>query len=972
MEKSIPLSPNSNSRVRVSDMEIPHITDESSTLWEWDSLLDFALDDHLNISWDSGNQTAAEPVSLPASEIGSEPSNQGSSDGSDRVRKRDPRLTCSNFLAGRIPCACPELDEKEEEEEGEGEAKKRARTVTARTARCQVPGCEADIRELKGYHRRHRVCLSCANASEVLIDGQCKRYCQQCGKFHILLDFDEGKRSCRRKLERHNNRRRRKAIDFRGAVEKEPQGGLPAEGVSCDAEAEKDSLCVSNQIMGREALLESEDGHASPLCSAPNSQNIQSDSVVSFVASGEAQMEGGKDNSKYSISSSFCDNKSAYSSMCPTGRISFKLYDWNPAEFPRRLRHQIFKWLSSMPVELEGYIRPGCTILTVFIAMPCFMWEKVMDLLNASHDFCEVFSPEVLDLTEDDLIEKFAIGVSMVTSLLLAISYPTLAAAPHMFINAHKNVLAVAVATEYSFPQADKVKEYLEDPTLKRLLENRTDPQQMNCCKPVGKQPTASLQHNRNKRLLQFLHSGTCAAEHGTNGPLKAKLPPQDIQHSTEDDELEAPVLSKDAASYVHDFVSAPECMLSGRGSILVDVNNMIFRILKDGTSVMNVKVEVRAPRLHYVHPTCFEAGKPMEFVACGSNLLQSKFRFLVSFAGKYLAYDSCVAIPHGKTESYIANSCDHQIYKIYIPHTEPKLFGPAFIEVENEAGLSNFIPVLFGDKEICSEINIVQQRFDEFLCSKRSLFAVNDSHSDLCEVSVSRQTAFSELLLDIAWLLKEPRLENIQTLLTSRQFQRFNWLLNFLVQNEYITILEKILESLKFVMDKVELHSPINRTDDADMRLFQKYINHAREVVCQRLQQSGGLVLQSGNSVPEGDCFSQSCTKNDELFVVPSTNQDMEMREEAKLGAMVTSDFSDSSETVPLVYEEVVMNVNLVKVPPRKSCGRLLSNTITGSRLVLIGVTVALCFGICAVLLHPHQIGEFVVTVHRCLFDKS
>nr|POF17433.1 60s acidic ribosomal protein p0 [Quercus suber] len=53
----------------------------------------------------------------------------------------------------------------------------------------------------------------------------------------------------------------------------------------------------------------------------------------------------------------------------------------------------------------------------------------------------------------------------MVTSLSLAISYPTLAAAPHMFTNAYKNVLAVAVATEYSFPQAEKVKEYLKDPS---------------------------------------------------------------------------------------------------------------------------------------------------------------------------------------------------------------------------------------------------------------------------------------------------------------------------------------------------------------------------------------------------------------------------------------------------------------------------------------------------------------------------
>jgi large subunit ribosomal protein LP0 len=81
------------------------------------------------------------------------------------------------------------------------------------------------------------------------------------------------------------------------------------------------------------------------------------------------------------------------------------------------------------------------------------------------YDDGSVFSPEVLDLTEDDLVEKFAVGVSMVTALSLAVSYPTLAAAPHMFINAYKNVLAVAVETDYSFPQADKVKEYLADPS---------------------------------------------------------------------------------------------------------------------------------------------------------------------------------------------------------------------------------------------------------------------------------------------------------------------------------------------------------------------------------------------------------------------------------------------------------------------------------------------------------------------------
>lgn len=78
------------------------------------------------------------------------------------------------------------------------------------------------------------------------------------------------------------------------------------------------------------------------------------------------------------------------------------------------------------------------------------------------YDNGSVFAPEVLDLTDDDLIDKFAGGVSMVASLALAISYPTLAAASHMFINAYKNVLAIAVATDFSYPHADEVKEFLK------------------------------------------------------------------------------------------------------------------------------------------------------------------------------------------------------------------------------------------------------------------------------------------------------------------------------------------------------------------------------------------------------------------------------------------------------------------------------------------------------------------------------
>lgn len=52
-----------------------------------------------------------------------------------------------------------------------------------------------------------------------------------------MANFDEGKHSCRRKLERHNKRRRRKNNDLTNIVEEETEAqGDPLLDVTCDGE----------------------------------------------------------------------------------------------------------------------------------------------------------------------------------------------------------------------------------------------------------------------------------------------------------------------------------------------------------------------------------------------------------------------------------------------------------------------------------------------------------------------------------------------------------------------------------------------------------------------------------------------------------------------------------------------------------------------------------------------------------------
>ncbi|MQM07956.1 hypothetical protein Taro_040813 [Colocasia esculenta] len=104
--------------------------------------------------------------------------------------------------------------------------------------RCQVEGCRVDLTGAKAYYCRHKVCGVHSKSPKVIVAGLEQRFCQQCSRtadlpppcivthmanlgteaaecptrqpwFHQLSEFDQGKRSCRRRLAGHNERRRK-------------------------------------------------------------------------------------------------------------------------------------------------------------------------------------------------------------------------------------------------------------------------------------------------------------------------------------------------------------------------------------------------------------------------------------------------------------------------------------------------------------------------------------------------------------------------------------------------------------------------------------------------------------------------------------------------------------------------------------------------------------------------------------------
>eukprot|EP01024_Parvocaulis_polyphysoides_P011314 TRINITY_DN13972_c0_g1_i1.p1 TRINITY_DN13972_c0_g1~~TRINITY_DN13972_c0_g1_i1.p1 ORF type:complete len:322 (-),score=82.33 TRINITY_DN13972_c0_g1_i1:245-1210(-) len=82
------------------------------------------------------------------------------------------------------------------------------------------------------------------------------------------------------------------------------------------------------------------------------------------------------------------------------------------------------------------------------------------------YDSGVVFAPQVLDISDDDLMAQVKNAIANCSNLAVGLGYPSIMTVPSSVLNAYKNVLAIAVATQYSFPLADKIKEMLENPEL--------------------------------------------------------------------------------------------------------------------------------------------------------------------------------------------------------------------------------------------------------------------------------------------------------------------------------------------------------------------------------------------------------------------------------------------------------------------------------------------------------------------------
>jgi large subunit ribosomal protein LP0 len=87
-------------------------------------------------------------------------------------------------------------------------------------------------------------------------------------------------------------------------------------------------------------------------------------------------------------------------------------------------------------------------------------------IIKYIYDNGVLFDAKALEFTDEVLQEKFLFAVQSITSISLALAYPTIASLPHVIANTFKILVAITVQCDnFTFEKAEPFKAFLRDPS---------------------------------------------------------------------------------------------------------------------------------------------------------------------------------------------------------------------------------------------------------------------------------------------------------------------------------------------------------------------------------------------------------------------------------------------------------------------------------------------------------------------------
>lgn len=649
---------------------------------------------------------------------------------------------------------------------------------TSNRAVCQVDHCGADLSSAKDYHRRHKVCEMHSKAGKALVGNVMQRFCQQCSRFHVLQEFDEGKRSCRRRLAGHNKRRRKTNPD--GVV---------------NGSALNDDQTSSYLLISILRILSS-------MHSNRSDQTTDQDLLSHLLKSLASQAgEPGEKNAP-GILREPPNLLNAGTALGNSDLVSTLLS--NGFQGPSGP----FKQLPGPEMPGQGLgvddARDG-EIQTMSSSKPC--------ILNSPPAYSEVRDCTVgqIKMNNFDLNDIYIDSDDGMDDAERSTAPPTVGTSSHS--DSHQS------SPPQTSGHSDSVS--AQSPSSSSGdAQSRTD---RIVFKLFGKEPNDFPLVLRAQILDWLSHSPTDIESYIRPGCVILTIYLRQSDTTWEE-------LCSDLKSSLNRLLDFSDDSFWRTGWIYIRVQHQIAFVY-DGQVVVDTSLPLRSnsySEILSIKPIAISASERTQFLIRGINLNRPATRLLCALEGSYLVeenvYDSAekLDISEGHDELQCINfSC-----------SIPEVNGRGFIEIEDDGCSSSFFPFIVAEEDVCSEIRALESTLD---------LTETDADSGGSEAMEAKNQAL-DFINEIGWLLHRSQLKSRLGQLDPNAdlfpFKRFKWIMEFSMDHDWCAVVRKLLDILlDGTVDKGEhpslnlallemglLHRAVRRNSRALVDIFLRY----------------------------------------------------------------------------------------------------------------------------------------------------
>ncbi|XP_058084198.1 squamosa promoter-binding-like protein 1 [Magnolia sinica] len=651
---------------------------------------------------------------------------------------------------------------------------------------CQVEGCRADLSNSRDYHRRHKVCEMHSKATKALVGNVMQRFCQQCSRFHILQEFDEGKRSCRRRLAGHNRRRRKTHPDavVGGSSLNDDRAGsyllitllkILSNLHSNTSDQAKDQGLLSHLLRNLASIAGTSDGR--------NLSGL-------LQASQDLQKNGTSVGTSSEVVPAFLPNGTTCVSAQGSSRPLCLPSDGIRCADAQDQLERLVNQSQSVTVAAVGQAQKGIVVGNLLgeavraipTTEPTNIFSRKDNLpfkaevsSSLQHKWPPESTEEQAKRNNIDLNDIYIDSQDCTEESERTESHAKGAGARYIPSWVPQD------SHQSSPPQTSGNS---DSPSAQSLTSSNGDAQNRTdriVFKLFGKNPSDFPLVLRAQILDWLSHSPTDIESYIRPGCIILTIYLCLAESAWEE-------LSCKLGSSLHGLLNASNDDFWSTGWVHARVRHRMAFIY-DGQVVLDASLPPQCHnhcRISWVTPIAVSVSGRASFTVKGFNLCRSSTRLLCAFEGMYLAPETSQA---SLEDNGISKEND-EIQCVSFSCSLPGVTGRGFIEVEDH-GLSNgFFPFIVAEQDMCSEIRTLERAIE----------------SNECDVSVHKRTDVMEarnqaldFLHEMGWLLRRSHLwsrsNHMDAHLDSFPLKRFKWLMEFSMDRDWCAVVKKLLD---------------------------------------------------------------------------------------------------------------------------------------------------------------------------------